>query len=277
MEDRHVTATPEGVTVELVLAGLGSRAVAFIVDMLIVVPAALLAIGLVSIGSGGSTRTSVLVRTAATALSIVVIYFGYFIACDMAFSGRSIGKRAAGLRVIRTSGAPVGLWASLVRNLLRIIDGFPGSIYLVGAILVLTTSRNQRLGDLASDTIVVRTRRGADREVAGTPWTTTAQWSGMPVPWGAPPPGGAAAYPGPGAVGWLPPELAYWDVSGVNEQDLTIARLFLANRFGYTPDARQRLGARVAGQLWPSVAGAPGNLHPEQFIECVVLVKSARG
>lgn len=51
----------------------------------------------------------------------------------------------------------------------------------------------------------------------------------------------------------------------------------LANRFGYTPEARARLGIQLANQVWPLVAGASSNLHPEQFLEGVAVAKSARG
>ena len=52
---------------------------------------------------------------------------------------------------------------------------------------------------------------------------------------------------------------------------------FLANRHGYAVDARARLGIQLANQIWPEVAGAPTNLHPEQFLEGVAMAKATRG
>src|SRR5262249_16919415 len=77
--------------------------------------------------------------------------------------GRSVGKLAAGLRVVRVGGDAEGFLTAAVRNFLRIVDFLP-AFYVVGVTSILATSRNQRLGDLAAGTIVVRERRPA-----GTP------------------------------------------------------------------------------------------------------------
>jgi uncharacterized RDD family membrane protein YckC len=268
IEDRYITATPEGISLEFVLAGLGSRFAAYLLDLVIQVvfiAASAVAIGLAT--GSHPTETGRLVDDGFVSLLSALALIGYFVVCDLLFEGRSIGKRAAGIRVVRSGGGPIGFWSSLVRNILRLVDGIPFPLYLVGSVLILATTRRQRLGDLAADTVVVRVRRAADRQLGVPPWTSPEQWSGAVAP-------GYGQIPGPG---WLPPHLAHWDVSGVSDQDLSVARLFLANRFGYTPEARARLALRIAFQLWPSVAGAPPNLHPEQFIEAVVAVKSARG
>ena len=70
--------------------------------------------------------------------------------------GRDLGKMALGLRVIKTDGTPIAWLDSLIRNLLRIIDGL--FAYLVGAILIWNSPRKQRLGDRAANTVVVRRR-----------------------------------------------------------------------------------------------------------------------
>ena len=69
----------------------------------------------------------------------------------------SLGKMALGLRVIRTDGAPISWTESIIRNLLRIIDGL--FVYLVGAILIWTSPLKQRLGDRVAKTVVVRRPR----------------------------------------------------------------------------------------------------------------------
>jgi uncharacterized RDD family membrane protein YckC len=68
--------------------------------------------------------------------------------------GATLGKLAAGIRVRTKEGQRIGLRASVIRNLMRFIDGI--GVYLVGAISIMLTKRNQRLGDLAAGTIVVR-------------------------------------------------------------------------------------------------------------------------
>jgi uncharacterized RDD family membrane protein YckC len=81
-----------------------------------------------------------------------VLFYGYFSYME-GTTGQTIGKRAMGIRVIRTNGSPMSFDAALIRNLLRIVD----SIFfgLVGLILIMVTQRKQRLGDMGASTIVV--------------------------------------------------------------------------------------------------------------------------
>jgi uncharacterized RDD family membrane protein YckC len=69
-------------------------------------------------------------------------------------SGATLGKKAMGLKVVKESGEPIDWQASIVRNIMRIIDGF--FFYLVGAIAVWVSKKKQRLGDMAAKTLVVR-------------------------------------------------------------------------------------------------------------------------
>lgn len=82
-----------------------------------------------------------------------IIAIGYFIVME-ATQGATLGKRALGLRVVKTNGAPITWTDSIIRNLLRIIDSL--FFYLVGAILIWTSPLKQRLGDRAANTVVVR-------------------------------------------------------------------------------------------------------------------------
>jgi uncharacterized RDD family membrane protein YckC len=68
--------------------------------------------------------------------------------------GATLGKLAVGLRVTLEDGSRLDWRASLIRNLLRIVDGF--AFYLVGAVLVWTSPRRQRLGDRVAATLVVQ-------------------------------------------------------------------------------------------------------------------------
>ena len=81
----------------------------------------------------------------------------------------ALGKRAAGLRVVRVGGQPVGFWSSLLRNIARLIDMQLLFFYIVGSGLILSTNRNQRLGDLLANTLVVRDRIGAATTPTLTP------------------------------------------------------------------------------------------------------------
>lgn len=273
-EDRLVTVTPEGISLEVVLAGLGSRFIAFAVDFsLQMIALAVFLFVVVSAFHGTVTTTSGLVAGGALSVFGLLDFLGYFVVCEMAFSGRSLGKKMVGLRVVRVGGQPVGFWSSLLRNVLRLIDMQIGITYLVGGVLILTTTRNQRLGDLLAGTVVVRDRLGTASPV-GAAWSSAA---GFAAPgWRTSPrPADTSGLPS-APTGGLPPGLAHWDVSAVPGADIELARTFLAHRGGYTGEARAKLAYELAGRIWPLVAGPTGPMHPEQFLEAVLLVKSRR-
>jgi len=70
------------------------------------------------------------------------------------FLGGTLGKLAIGIRVRMEDGSPVTMGASVIRNLLRIVDGL--FFYLIGAIFVWTSPHKQRLGDRLAKTVVVK-------------------------------------------------------------------------------------------------------------------------
>jgi uncharacterized RDD family membrane protein YckC len=243
-EDRISIPTPEGVELELVLAGVGSRLVGALVDFLIkaVILVALFVLGAAAGGDEGGFLV------ALTIIASFLVFFGYDVAFETLASGRTPGKRAAGLRVVRMGGEPVGFMASAVRNLLRLIDMQPGFLYAVGATTIFFSQHNQRIGDLAAGTLVVRERR-------------------------APLPAARPAVPDFAAAD----RYAAWDVSGVTAFELVTVRRFLERRWQLDPGARNRLSWELAERLRPKVAGAPPNLHPEQFLEALAEAKASRG
>ncbi len=84
--------------------------------------------------------------------------FAYWFVFEAAF-GATIGKFATGLRVINPfTGSRASIGAVLLRTLLRVVDGL--AFYLVAAIAVWASPRNQRVGDMAAKTLVVARRRG---------------------------------------------------------------------------------------------------------------------
>ena len=154
LDDQLTIRTPEGVELNLTLAGLASRVLASLLDGLIQsIAGGVLAITLVVIFNGqlGALGAGLL------ALALFLIFFGYPILFEVLDGGRSVGKRATGLRVVRLDGGPIGFGAAAIRNILRLIDILPGG-YAVGAIAILATPHNQRLGDMAAGTVVIRER-----------------------------------------------------------------------------------------------------------------------
>ena len=151
--------TPEHVRIGFELAGMGSRSAGMIVDVMIL---ALAFIGIGLLFTGIQTVTSIDWIINASLTVVVFVAFGlvwcYFFLAEGFFNGRTLGKRALGLRVIGSGGTPLTLQAAALRNLLRIIDLQPIPSGVVGLALVALHPRSQRLGDIVAGTIVVRDR-----------------------------------------------------------------------------------------------------------------------
>lgn len=238
-EDRITIWAPEGLALEYTLAGLGSRFIAELADVLLrlIVLGAL--IGLLAI-----------IGVSGTALVIVAIVGGFLalFAYDIAFEvwggGRTPGKRWNGLRVLMASGQPVSFGASATRNVFRIIDIWATAM-IAGTVSIVLTKRGQRLGDLAGGTIVVRERR--------TPRSTT---------------------PGPGPEAIAPQEAI--DVTAVGPTELAAIRDFLSRRQRLTPDARRRVAGALADGVLRQVGGLPpGGYSPERLLEVIAATKAA--
>lgn len=240
LDDRVVLETPEGVAIELTLAGLGSRMAAFLLDLVLrgVVAVALMLL---------STRAPADVNLGGWWVALVTVVsfllvFGYDVLFEVAAGGRTPGKRWTGLRVVDRTGGPVGFVTSVIRNLLRLIDILP-AFFLVGVISVVVSSRNQRLGDMAAGTLVIRERR-------------------------APPPARWSAPAGEHTTGW--------DVAQVTAEELAAVRRFLERRQALLTPARVRIAGELAGRLRPKVAGPGTDVDDERFLELVTAAKADR-
>jgi uncharacterized RDD family membrane protein YckC len=244
-EDRISVATPEGVTIEATLAGVGSRAAAAIVDQTIRL-AVIIALLILQAVAGGGRDTPSGLFLAFLFTAVFLVQFGYDVLFETLASGRTPGKRWLGLRVVRVGGGPVGFVASALRNVLRIVDSLPG-FYLVGILAVLFTSKNQRLGDLAAGTIVVLERKHRPAVPAPRPAAAAEDDAGL------------------------------WDTSAVTAEEVATVRRFLDRRASLTPDARDRLAMEMATRLGPKVVGPPRHWDPEEFLEYLVATKAARG
>jgi uncharacterized RDD family membrane protein YckC len=259
-QDRLRIATPEGVTVDLVLAGLGSRFAAALVD---------LTLKFLLIGAAWLLLALLLHTDLGLALGSIMsflIYFGYDVAFEVLGGGRTPGKRLAGLRVLRDDGRPIDLLSSCIRNVVRLIDGLP-LLYLPAMVSILVTTNNQRIGDLAARTIVVR-----DPKAKATKNAEPA--------FAAPPPGPMPREFGSG--GWAMPAGASrprgadgtLDVSAVSPDDLAAIRSFLDRRRELPPGPRGDIARRIAGALQPRLGGATGHLNDEDLIEAVAAAKA---
>jgi uncharacterized RDD family membrane protein YckC len=239
-EDRLRIPTPEGIELDLVLAGAASRFVAAMVDLTIQFAILIGLIGvLAAIGSGNG------VVVAGWAILSFLVIFGYDVLFEVLNSGRTPGKMLNGLRVVRVTGHPVGFLTSSIRNVIRPIDFLPGG-YLLGATLILSTPKNQRLGDIVAGTLVVRQRIGKSVPLPDASRATSL----------AP----AETYRG-------------WDTSRISPEELSAVTQFLDRRTEIEPEARVRLAGTLAERLRPKVTGVPADMGAEPFLETVVTLR----
>lgn len=244
-EDRLRLRTPEGVDLELVLAGMGSRMLAGMFDL---TTQGLLALGYYLLVS--ATGLDEGLSLAGWSIVVFLLLFGYDVAFEVLARGRTPGKRIVGLRVMRAGGEPIGLVTSAIRNVLRIVDILPAA-YGVGVVVIFITRRNQRLGDLVAGSVVVRERLGGRRARAG----------GVPID---------------RLIERHRDVAARVDVSAVPSEEVSTVRRYLERREALTPDAADRLAQELAARLRPRVGGLPPGASAEAVLEIVAAAKSLR-
>ncbi len=163
------TPTPPapGSTGEGDIAGFGDRALALILDTIVVVFAFAVIGNWAAFRWGGVTTSGFELAglpAAATLLLTGLVCFLYYWILEGLF-GATFGKAIVGIRVRRVDGGKADFHASLVRNLLRIVDGF--AVYLVGWIIAAFSRLRQRLGDRVAGTVVVRGPGTRNVRIAG--------------------------------------------------------------------------------------------------------------
>lgn len=149
--------TSDNVTLGYTVGGLGSRLAAQLLDN--AVAFALVIVGLLLYGAIAGVYVSgsegeAFAEGGAAAFAFF-IYFGYFLVAEAVTTGKTPGKSAMGLRVIKVDGAAVDLSSVAVRNVIRIIDF---TVLLIGLVVMFFQPQTRRLGDLAAGTLVVRDR-----------------------------------------------------------------------------------------------------------------------
>ena len=82
----------------------------------------------------------------------------YDLLMETFFNGRSVGKMAMRIKVIKVDGTQPSFGSILIRNMLRPIDGLLW-FYTLGSITILASGTGQRLGDIMARTTVVRMQR----------------------------------------------------------------------------------------------------------------------
>ncbi len=235
--------TGEAVALELRPASFATRCLALVLDLLVLQVAGVAVVVLLGLIVPDVDEAA---AAAIGITAVVAVLVGLPVAVETLTRGRSVGKLAAGLRVVRDDGGPIRLRHALVRGLLAIVEIFLsfGSIALIAS---LTNVRGKRLGDLLAGTFVIRER------------------------------GGAAQQPLPP----MPQELIAWaqqaDLAAVPDGLAVGVRRFLDGAGGLHPGARTQLGNDLARQVGGFVAPPPPAwATPERFLVAVLQERRRR-
>ncbi|MFN3315414.1 MAG: RDD family protein [Raineya sp.] len=146
--------TTQNVFIEYNLAGLGERILAFIMDFIIIV----LYIWAIIFIAIKSQIEAIIDTTTAYILLFIFLYLPismYSLVQEVFFNGQTIGKRILGIKVITTRGKQPSLTQYMVRWLFRVIDIW-SNLGIVGIVVAASNPYNQRLGDLAAGTCLIK-------------------------------------------------------------------------------------------------------------------------
>jgi uncharacterized RDD family membrane protein YckC len=253
-KDRLTIQTPEQVRFDYVLAGLGSRTAAFLVDTVIrwFLFLAILVVGLLllrllpaldfSQWATDPSKPWLFWLIALGVLAYSLVDLGYFLFFEALWSGQTPGKRRQGLRVVRIDGQPIGWLESSIRNILRAVDLLAG-LYPVGIVVVFLSRNNQRIGDYAAGTVVIVERK---QSVPGD----RKQFHAAQI--------------------LTPPEIE-WYVSGLKPAQYQVLRSFLERRDQMEQGPRHDLARLLSHQLFKQMSRSTRfNISYESFIEEIV-------
>ena len=227
--------TPEAVRLAFETAGVASRLLAVMIDLAVQLVALL----------GLLFAFSVLAPTHLGLVGVFVAVFAtafvYPVAIETLWRGKSLGKAALGLRVVTVEGAPIRFRHALVRGALGLID-FWASSGAVAVLSILVTRRNQRLGDLAAGTMVLRERTGAPAPVEVS-FAVPAGWEGY---------------------------AATIDVSALDPASYGAVRAFLLRAPSLDRTTRDRVARQIAGPVAARLRhDPPAGVSAEAFCACV--------
>lgn len=251
-----IVATPERVSFDYQVAGIGTRGIAQVLDLLIVT-GLLIAVGLFAFAAGSVTNSNT-VFTLVLIIGGFIVVFGYFWLSEALWSGQTLGKKAFRLRAVGDRGEPLTFLQAGIRNVVRIVDFLPYG-YGVGMVVLFANGKGKRLGDLAAGTIVVK-----DSDFVGV-WQLRG---GRPqaIPPGFPPPPSqppAGFYQTPAGA---PPPSAYAPASAA---ELTLRRLdpelrrFVTSYARRRPDLSLELRFQLASTVQPSLRAALPNVFAQ--------------
>ncbi|MET8559534.1 RDD family protein [Streptomyces flaveolus] len=236
--------TGEAVALELRPAKLPSRALAVLLDLVVAVVAYIVVMMVLAVSTASLDEAAQLALSIATFLLVLV---GGPIAVETLSHGRSLGKLAFGLRVVRDDGGPIRFRHALVRGAIGVVEILM-TFGVVACIASLVSARGRRLGDVFAGTLVVRERIPAGR-------------TGFVPP---PPP-------------WLVGRFAGLDLSAVPDGLWLAVRQYLTRMQQLDPQVSAGMAQRLAADLAErSGTPVPRDLPPAAFLAAVVHERQSR-
>ena len=224
----HQLVIGEAVPVDLRIARVGSRTVVAILDTLVCLAATFVLLGVLRPVLAASDDA---LQVAINLIVLVGIWVGYPVAAETLWNGRTLGKAAMGVRVVRDDGGPVRFRHALVRGLLWFLVEMP--ILFIPILTSMVSSRAKRVGDLLAGTVVIQER------------VPTQSVSVPPMP--------------PALAGWA----ATLDLARLTNELALSARSFLGRAHQLSPAAREHLGGQMVALVQavvtpPPPPGTPG-------------------
>jgi uncharacterized RDD family membrane protein YckC len=249
--DQHTIETPEQMSLDLPMAGIGSRFLAIAVDTLIQIGIGLVALIVLGfLGAFGALpgiQQASAWFVAAFVIVVFLLMYGYFAVFEIIWNGQTPGKRIAGIRVVKDSGRPLTPAETIGRNLLRIVDNLPG-FYAVGMLVALLNAKNKRIGDFIAGSIVVR----------------EASLSELKPVWQAPDAEARSTPPLGGAK--------------LSIEDLGLIDTFLNRRHNLAPEVRSRMAHQILNRLKPKLLlPDDDNSSAESILESLAYERRSTG
>lgn len=143
------------------LSGLGRRFAAQIVDLIVMFILFWVIGSKIAAQTGGATEAGFELQGEPALLAMLLTLVAgllYFSVLEAFWNGQTLGKKLLRIKVVKRNGAPCGFLSALTRNIVRLVDAF--AFYLVGAVTILISKNNQRFGDMAAGTLVVKLSQG---------------------------------------------------------------------------------------------------------------------
>ncbi|WP_216853471.1 RDD family protein [Phytoactinopolyspora halotolerans] len=234
--------TGEAVPLELRLAKFPSRTIAIVIDLAVYFLCGLALFGLVSAVIPDVDQA---LATALGLLAVIVLLVALPTTIESLSRGKSLGKLALGLRVVRDDGGPIRTRHALVRALSGVFADFVITSGVGAVFCSLLNERGKRIGDVLAGTVVIRER-----------------------------------IPAPSGIPATPPQLAEWaaglELSRLPNELALSARSYLSRYHQLAPGVRDPLGAQLADQVAAVVSPPPPDGVPAWAYLAAVLNERGR-